>query len=341
MLAWSIDVVGERQPVRVRPAQIEAWVLNIVDIVNGGNRVEDVRVELKASWPDPVSAARRIAGHANASSGESFLWIIGLDEDKGVVSYAPIEMATWRSQVSAEFNGIAPECSELSVPTDKGMLVALLFSTARRPFVVKNPVHGTKGGGAVALEVPWRDGTAVRTARREDLLRILAPLQMLPTIEILEARVQLKSVRAVDPQRLGRASRIRLHPHFDWSASLKLYVTPGGSDRIALAAHRTRLFFELAGVQTGPVSLSFYRYKGQENSDMFIVTEGGAVLGAPGEFGIRAEHASRKHSLPTGSPLRLRVTSVPAGQDRAVEIEMNVPVENEEGDHSRDWRWQA
>ena len=68
----------------MRNEQLEAWVLSFVDHVIAGRRIEDSRVELKADWPKPKSAARRIAGHANAADSDSILWIIGLAEGKGV-----------------------------------------------------------------------------------------------------------------------------------------------------------------------------------------------------------------------------------------------------------------
>lgn len=49
------------------PEQVEAWVLSIVDRVRKKQRIEDDRVELKAEWPEIAKAARRVAGHANAS----------------------------------------------------------------------------------------------------------------------------------------------------------------------------------------------------------------------------------------------------------------------------------
>lgn len=71
------------------PEQVEAWVLSIVDRVRKKQRIEDDRVELKAEWPEIAKAARRVAGHANASGGDSVLWIIGLNEERGVVHALP------------------------------------------------------------------------------------------------------------------------------------------------------------------------------------------------------------------------------------------------------------
>lgn len=117
----------------MRPAQIEAKVLSLVDVIAKGARVEDSRVELKSEWPKPEVAARQIAGHANASGGDPVLWVIGLDEIRGVISVDPIEFADWWAQVRKEFDGIEPFVTDLVVPTSAGTLTALLFDTSRRP----------------------------------------------------------------------------------------------------------------------------------------------------------------------------------------------------------------
>ncbi len=66
----------------MRPADLEAWVLQLIELLDRGARVEDARVELKADWPEPARAARRIAGHANAAHGDPILWVIGVDEHR-------------------------------------------------------------------------------------------------------------------------------------------------------------------------------------------------------------------------------------------------------------------
>ena len=65
----------------MRPAELEFWILGVADTVALGQQVEDARVECKRDWPDPgYRTARRLAGHLNAASGESVLWVIGVDE---------------------------------------------------------------------------------------------------------------------------------------------------------------------------------------------------------------------------------------------------------------------
>lgn len=61
----------------MRDMHLEAKVLEIADLVRSGQHVEDHFIELNADWPlEPNRAARRIAGHANASRGQPALWIV-------------------------------------------------------------------------------------------------------------------------------------------------------------------------------------------------------------------------------------------------------------------------
>ncbi len=149
-------------------------------------------MELKADWPeDSNKAARRIAGHCNASTGDHVLWLIGVEEVSGVVGANPTDMATWWSQVKSEFDGQAPYILDVSLSLAAGVVVALIFETDRAPFVVRNTVHGLPGGGPVVREVPWREGTSVRSATRSDLLRLLTPTSELPALEIYKAEASL------------------------------------------------------------------------------------------------------------------------------------------------------
>jgi hypothetical protein len=43
----------------------------------------------------------------------------------------------------------------------------------------------------VALEVPWREGTSVRSATHEDLIRVLSPLQRLPKVDLVQASLTI------------------------------------------------------------------------------------------------------------------------------------------------------
>jgi hypothetical protein len=215
----------------MRDIEIESWVLRVADEVSRGARVEDSRVELKSRWPDePNAAARRIAAHANAARGASVLWIIGIDEVKGVCGADPNELAKWFGRVRSEFDDVYPELHDLNVRVGEETVVALLFSTTRAPFLVRNPVFGAPGGGPVQLEIPWREGRSTRTATRQDLIRLLTPLIQLPELEILTCTL---SVREPNKQS-GIVKRT-------WQITGDLYVIPLDSKPIVFPFHRSSL----------------------------------------------------------------------------------------------------
>lgn len=174
----------------MRRNQLEAWVGHIVHDLLKGRYREDARVEFKSEWPDDVQrAARRIAGHANASSPDPILWVVGVDErTRCLVPVTHGDTAPWFQGVQNEFeDGVSPDHKDVQVFVDDGSVHAILFETDRAPYVVKNPAYGQTRGEAVQREVPWRDGTAVRTAHRHELLRLLLERGFLPAIDVISA----------------------------------------------------------------------------------------------------------------------------------------------------------
>jgi hypothetical protein len=214
----------------MRPIEIEAWALRIVEQVKRAQPDEDTLVELKAEWlSDTYKAARQIAGHANAASGESVLWLIGIDQKKGIVVGAEQkELANWYKQVESHFDGLAPSVTDINVPIDDKIIVALLFNTDRAPFVVK----AQPSSGSLTHEVPWRGNTSIRSAKREELVRLLAPLQRLPKWDIL-----FGTLHCNPPSRstaIASSPTSKIH----WRLRLKLYVIPVGDSRICIPHHR-------------------------------------------------------------------------------------------------------
>ena len=148
--------------------RVEARVLDIVDAVAKGGRIEDDRVEAKREWPtDHRRAARQIAGLANAAAGEPIMWIVGLDEGgHRVCDPGDVEPSNWWNQVSSRFSDVPPDLTLLRVATPHGAVAALWMDTGRTPYVVT-----TDGRGGVDREVPWRRGTTLRSAHRSEILR--------------------------------------------------------------------------------------------------------------------------------------------------------------------------
>lgn len=204
----------------MRAAELESWVLQIAQRVADGKPVEDQRVELKgATWPEPAKAARRIAAHANSARADFVLWIVGIDERTGVAGANDMELSTWWPQVQSQFDQLPPDLLlHLNVPIGDKVVVALLIDAERRPYVVKNP----KAGEAIDREVPWREGTLVRTARRSELMNILAPFVRIPRFETVFARV---------------AQHLHQHQNqYYVVAEIRLYVV--ASERIVLRPRR-------------------------------------------------------------------------------------------------------
>ena len=204
----------------MKALEIESWALRVLESVGNHQPVEDSKVELKADWPaDPVKAARRIAGHANAARGESILWLIGADEKQGVITGANYQdLASWFPQVRACFESEVPRLQDLSVICGGKTVAALCFDTSRFPFVIKNPK-----GGEIQFEVPWRDGTGVRTATRDDLVLMLSPLLRTPKLEIMRGDIDTLS---------SGSKSIRF--------TLVLYAVPVSNDPIVFPFHRCK-----------------------------------------------------------------------------------------------------
>jgi len=162
------------------------------------------------------------------------LWLIGVDESVGVTGAKYEDLADWYAKVETQFDGLAPRLTDYNIPIRDNTVVALYFETERAPFVVKNPVFGKKGGGAVALEVPWREKTSIRSATRADLLRLLSPLQTLPNFEVLNGT-------------LTAEQREKDEVKFFWSLKLELYVETPNEGHIIIPFHRCIVTFEVLG----------------------------------------------------------------------------------------------
>lgn len=175
----------------MRPTDLEHRVLGIIDAVQRGSPVESSLVELKSAWPEAKRSARRLAGHCNAARGDPVLWIIGVDETEGVIGATAEETADWWAGVQSEFDHETPALlTNISIHTNNRTVIGLLFDSSRAPFVIKNAVHGQPNAGPVQLEVPWREGNSVRSARREDLIRLLVPAVRTPVLELLSGEAQ-------------------------------------------------------------------------------------------------------------------------------------------------------
>jgi hypothetical protein len=195
-------------------------------------------VEAKSTWIAGDKAARRIAGHLNAIGGGRVLWIFGVAETGDVIGASAEEFSNWWPSVLGHFDGPAPSPTEVIVHHEAGSFLAVGFSGYQPPYVVRNPSYGAAGGGPVALEVPWREMTRVRSARHVDLIRILAPRARLPEIEVLKATLELKgtyeptSDQFLPVESTGTGS---------WSFHATIYCVPADERPVVFPDHRTNV----------------------------------------------------------------------------------------------------
>jgi hypothetical protein len=301
----------------MKPHEIENWALRIIERVERRQPNEDSRVELKAKWIEPTDAARRIAGHANAAGSEPILWLIGVDEKQGVQGAAIQELANWWKQVQVQFDGVAPAMKDINVSWKGHTVVVLLFDTERAPFVVRNSAHGKPGGGPVQREVPWREGTATRSATRNDLISLLSPLQRIPRYDLLEGQF------IVFPD-IHRQSGEKF---YIWRLNLTLYMVPKSDAQIVIPSHLCKGSFEI----DGPVDKCI---KETDFRKVFFPVYGnpwgqgmdgsGGVIDGPGHLYLQAEVTSRPVEISQPGDARIKVCLRPVDADQPVVIDKNL-----------------
>lgn len=318
----------------MKPHQIESWVLKIIEQVESGHPSEDSRVELKTTWIEAEKAARRIAGHANAARGAPILWIVGVDEKRNhIVGAEYEELSEWFEKVKMQFDGLSPELFHLNVPVEDKTVVALLFDTQRAPYVVKNPAFGREQGETVSLEVPWREGTSIRSSKRSDLILILSPLQSIPRFEVLGGFLNAKIPQ--DPL-----------TELWWTIRLELYVEPESSDLLVIPFHKCKSRCELPTIgwrdfinislsppysQMMSTSGSFSRI----DSKTIEKTQSEILITGAGKINFMAEVVTPLISGPIAKSIQFVISLMPSNSDGEAVIdgllEIHTPDDNEFG----------
>lgn len=324
----------------MRAHQIESWALDIIDRVQANQPIEDSRVEIKAKWISPEKAARRLAGHANASRGAPILWLIGLDEQKGVVGADHEELADWYAGVKSQFDGLAPKLTDLNIPVEGKTVVALYFETERTPFVVKNPSFGKPSGGPVAREVPWREGTRTCSATRADLLRLLSPLQMLPDFEVLSGTLKAER-RGADESNLN------------WGLKLELYAVPSGVSRVVIPFHRCRGKFaistdgrwiEFEGIKLSPPHTPFVPtaprgVSRRSLSKTIESTRDEVLIYDPGKLLLYAWASTPLLAESVADEARVSLSLVPTNADHSVPVDVTMSWRPPQEDERVVYKW--
>jgi hypothetical protein len=255
----------------VRSADIEEWALRVLARLEGGGAIEDARVELKGGWIDPSKAARRLAGHANAALGEPVLWIVGVSEFGKPIKHEQMDQAQWCAQVHSHLLPPFPEIRSVTTIWQERPVVALFIDTSRAPYVYRNPVYGSADGGPVEFEVPWRSMTAVRSARHEDLVRMLVPRSKAPFLEVL--KVHLHILGPPNPAQ-GKYAPPSAGDKNRWHLDATLYFVPREGRPVVLAGHKHSI------VLHDPV-LGEIPFRALRHGKQFLVDVGDIVVDLP------------------------------------------------------------
>jgi hypothetical protein len=299
----------------MNPRQIESWALSVIDCVKNGQPNEDLLVELKTEWPTEYNkAARRIAGHANSARGENILWLIGIDEKQKEIKGADtsIDLANWYPAIESQFSELAPRLIPLNIPVDGVTVVALLFETDRSPFAIKNSAFNTPGGGSVELEVPWREGTRVRSARRSDLIRLLAPLELLPEISFLGDVKLTARLKGKDSVGNPYSEELRL--------AAEMYIVPRDGNRIVIPFHQCSVEFEILGIPT----LKARRIMMETFKSLTIkAAMYELIVDGPGQFSLTA--TAERPDVEKDVAVRVSIYLRPAGAERPVVLTKTLP----------------
>ncbi|MFC0532329.1 hypothetical protein [Phytohabitans kaempferiae] len=242
--------------------------------------------------------------------------------------------------MSAEFDGESPQMKDVVVDFGGVSVVALALDAERAPFVVKNQVYGQPHGGAVSFEVPWREGTSVRSASRANLLRLLVPQGTLPTIDMIESSGWL---------------RRRAEGNVSMGFTVTCYaVVPMGAS-VILPNHQAEATAFIDGVE-GEVDLAvdflaqktsglIWGRRSEPDSRIHTVLQGDEqiIIEGPGFFrwSVHADIPIVSTLAEVGK-IAMRSTVRPAGIDRKIAIDVTNPTfkidVSSQGDQSGEWQ---
>ncbi|MDQ0825358.1 hypothetical protein QFZ60_001531 [Arthrobacter sp. B2I5] len=217
----------------MRAIDLEARVISAVDRIRAGQSAEHDFIECKRDWPQD-SKARQLAGSLNRAGGDPVVYIIGIDEKTGDVhDISGIDVLDWWGQITPKFDQMPPEMiRHISVPVGEGgeHVIAVAFASDRAPYVVKT------GSANPSLEVPMREGTGTRTARRDELLRLLIPAVKVPPVVVLNAMLDATYYPATETD--AGQGRTHIMPEgIECRGTVKLYFEHSGRELVTLPAH--------------------------------------------------------------------------------------------------------
>jgi hypothetical protein len=258
----------------MRARDVEVWARRVLQIIAHGSPFEDAHVELKRELVPGEKCARRLAGHANAANGEMILWLFGVDQAKGIVGLQTTEHANWHSELTAKFDTHVPDCVSVVVDWDGKSVLAMAFETGLAPYVVFNATRASSEDGPAEREVPIRTATRTQSASRDQLMRLLLPVAILPSIEVFRA--------SLTPQAMNQTQRL-------WEFFFEGLILPGSRETVVLPVQKCPSTFDVAGIFERQDALQVTIAPGaDQHGPAFYATLKELVATRPGVFRYKA-----------------------------------------------------
>ena len=301
--------------------QLEFQALTLLDALKSGQAPAEAGSNRAhfATWPGPPRrAARLLAAQANAARGRDLLWLIGVKTGKfggkgtghlRVTGARLPELDRWLNQLLPFFDGLAPKVQAFVIPygangkTPARQVVALHVQSARAPFVVRAAENGP------SFDVPWWDSSAgeIRSAGRNELVKLLVPLQDLPQFEVLDAELTFyKNPHAT----LGSKNLHR------WTLDGSLYVIPPSEARAMVPLHRCSGSLHVPG-SAFHAAAQDVNVTADKLSPSVRVTESAILIEGLGRMFIYCSGSTTAPEIPWHSPLTATFDLLPTGAERA------------------------
>jgi len=306
----------------VTSQELEAIARRAAEITSARQTFEDDRVELKSLWPDPiVDMARQLAAQANASGRQEFVWLIGIRQKVGVVGAPARDGADWLPRLRPIFDeAVVPTLSaHLNLDFAGKNIVALAWDPHEPPYVIKLDT------GPVRREAPWREGEMVRTAGRRDLLRILEPIALPPTLGFVPSAFSWITANLAEGG-----------DGIQWSIRCSVRVTPRSSKPVVIPYGGTTCHLLIEGADG--VSLKLYMITNDGETQYRITGNGEVTFAAPATIEVMS------NPLPAPSPLitrpetitsEIRFQAIGASQEGTLTTEWKEPIDGREDR----WGW--
>ncbi len=301
------------------PHELEYRALAYLDALEGGQPSSLAKNHAAhfPAWPGPPRrAARLLAAHANAARGQDVMWLVGVRPTaRGKLALPGALRArfeTWLQGLLPFFDGLAPTIRAYDIPAGTTanrpgqLLVALHIETARVPFVFQANPEGT------TLEVPWWDGAAghLRSAGRQELIRLLVPIQALPQFEVLEAELTFyKNLHAAGPTKITHR----------WTFDGSLYVIPHHDTATVIPLHRCHAHLSIPG-SGFTVTANDLTLTADKQSPSVRITESAALIEGLGRTFVYCSGTTTTADIPWQSPLTVTFDLLPAGSERAAVV---------------------